>query len=105
MLSNVVAATPGGSIVVSATASSVGGTVDCTGCDAIYVANTSATLYVAVRAGTGAQTAVLTTDVVIPPMSSVVLPANDTITNVAAIGSGAGPTVVGFSPIRRGQSV
>ena len=105
MLTNVVAATPAGSIVVSATASSAGGTVDCTGCDAIYVANTSATLYVAVRAGTGAQTAVLTTDIIIPPMGQVILPANDTITGVAAIGSAAGPTIVGFSPIRRGQAV
>jgi|GEM_PF-6310111 len=105
MLSNVVAAAPGGSIVVSATASSVGGTVDCTGCDAIRACNTSTTLYVAVRAGVGAQTAVLTTDVLIPPMGEVILQANDTITGVAAIGSAAGPTVVGFSPIRRGQSV
>jgi hypothetical protein len=105
MLSNVVAAVPGGSIVVSATASSVGGTVVCTGCDAMRVCNTSTTLYVAVRAGTGAQTAVLTTDVVIPPMGCVILPVNDTTTNVAAIGSAGGPTIVGFSPILRGQSV
>lgn len=105
MLTNVITAIPAGSIVVSATASSVGGTVDCTGCDAIYVTNTSVTLYVAVRAGVGAQTAVLTTDILIPPQGSILLPANDTTTGVAAIGSGAGPTVVGFSPIRRGQSV
>lgn len=103
MLANVVSAIPGGSIVVSATGSSVAGTVDCTGCDAIYVANTSATIYVAVRAGVGAQTAVLTTDVLVPPLGSVILPANDLITGVAAIGSAAGPTIVGFSPIRRGQ--
>ena len=105
MLTNVVSATPGGSIVVSATASSVGGTVVCTGCDSMRVCNTSATLYVAVRAGTGAQTAVLTTDVLIPPLGQIILPVNDLTTGVAAIGSAAGPTVVGFSPILRGQAV
>ena len=105
MLTDVVASVPGLSVVVSATASSVGGTIDCTGCDAIRATNTSTTLYVAVRVGTGTQTAVLTTDVLIPPSASVILPANATITHVAAIGSAAGPTVVGFSPILRGQAV
>jgi hypothetical protein len=105
MLSNVVAAVPGGSIVISATASSVAGTVNCTGCDAIYVTNTSATLYVGVRAGVGAQTASLTTDALVPPMGQIILPANEATTGVAAIGSAGGPTIVGFSPIKRGQSV
>lgn len=94
---------PGTAVNVAATASSVGGTIDCTGCDVVRVANTSATLHVGVRIGTGAQTAVLTTDVVIPPLGVAYLPANATITHVAAIGSGAGPTTVNFAPIRRGQ--
>jgi hypothetical protein len=105
MLINVLTTAPGGSIVVSATAGSIGGTVACTGCDAIYAANTSTTLYVAVRAGVGAQTASLTTDVLIPPGGAVLLPANETTTGVAAYASGAGPAIVGFSPIKRGQSV
>ncbi len=105
MLSNVLSVTPGTAVVVAATASSVGTTIDCTGCDAIYVSNTSATLHVGVRVGIGAQTASVTTDVIIPPMGQVILPANPTITHVAAIGSAAGPTTVNFAPIRAGQSV
>ena len=96
---------PATSVVVSATASSGGGTIDCTGCDAIRAVNTSVTLYVAVRVGTGAQTAVLTTDPIIPPQGEIFLAANATITHVAAIGSAAGPTIVGFTPIRRGQTI
>jgi len=92
---------PGTAVNVAATASSVGGTITCTGCDAIRVTNTSTTLHVAVRVGAGAQTAVLTTDVVLAPMSSVILAANAQVTHVAAIGSGAGPTTVNFAPILR----
>lgn len=105
MLSNVVAAIPGGSVVVSAGGTSANIAIVCTNCDAIRAVNTSTTLYVAVRAGAGAQTASLTTDVLIPPLGEVILEANSLTDNVAAIGSAAGPTVVGFSPIRRGQSV
>ena len=89
----------GGGIVVSATGSSVGGTLALTSThNAIYVCNTSATLYVAVRIGTGSQTASITTDTIIPPMSAVILAANSLITGCAAIGSAAGPTIVGFIP-------
>ena len=98
----VLAPIPGRAVAVSATASSVGGTIDCTGCDNIHVVNTSATLFVAVRIGTGAQTAVLTTDIVVPPLGQIILAANAQITNVAAIGSAAGPTVVQFTPLLRG---
>jgi|694.fasta_scaffold121983_2 hypothetical protein len=98
------AVVPGTAVNVSATASSVGGTIDCTGCDTVRVANTSATLHVGVRIGTGAQTAVLTTDVVLPPLGVAYLPANPLVDRVAAIGSGAGPTTVNFAPIRRGQT-
>lgn len=93
---------PGTSASVSATASSVGGTITCTGCDALYIANTSATLYVAVRWGVGAQTAVLATDIAIPPMGQVLVAINEAVTHVAAIGSAAGPTVVRFTPVLRG---
>jgi len=99
---DVLSVVPGTAVNVAATASSVAGTIDCTGCDAIRVANTSTTVHVAVRAGAGAQTAVLTTDVVIPPMRSVILAANAQFTGVAAIGSAAGPTTVNFAPVRRG---
>ena len=105
MLSNVISSIPGTSVVVSATAASVGTTISCEGCDAILVTNTSTTLYVAVRRGTGAQTAVLTTDAIIPPFGQIVMSVNDRVDNVAAIGSGAGPTIVGFTPIRRGQAI
>lgn len=97
------AVVPGTAVNVAATVSSVGGTIDCTGCDVIRVTNTSTTLHVGVRAGTGAQTAVLTTDLVIAPLGTAYLPANATITHVAAIGSAAGPTTVNFAPIKRGQ--
>lgn len=96
------AVAPGTSVSVSATGSSVSGTIDCTGCDKIHVANTSATLYVSVRAGVGAQTATLGTDLTIPPLGQVILAANAQITGVAAIGSAAGPTAVVFTPLRRG---
>lgn len=93
---------PGSGASVSATASSVGAALDCTGCDALHIVNTSATLYVAARWGVGAQTAVLATDIAIPPQSQVVVGINPAVTHVAAIGSGAGPTVVRFTPVRRG---
>ena len=97
------AAVPGTSVSVSATGSSVGAAIDCTGCDKIHVVNTSATLYVSVRAGVGAQTAVLATDISIPPLGQMVLAVNPAVDNVAAIGSAAGPTVVKFTPLRRGN--
>ena len=94
---------PGRSVAVAATASSVGGAIDCTGCDRLYIANTSTTVSVAVRFGVGAQTAVLTTDLMIPPMSYIVAGCNPTVTHVAAIGTAAGPTTVQFSPMPRGR--
>lgn len=92
----------GRSISVSATGSNVQGTIDCTGCDKIHVVNTSATLYVSVRVGAGAQTAVLADDITIPPLGQIVLACNALTTGVAAIGSAAGPTVVKFTPLLRG---
>lgn len=93
---------PGTGITVAATASSVSGAITMTGCDAIWVVNTSATLNVSVSYGIGAPTATLAGDFTIPPMGSAVIAANETITHVAAIGSAAGPTAVRFMPIRRG---
>jgi hypothetical protein len=98
-------AVPGTSVVVSATGSSVSGTIDCTGCDAIRVVNASTTLYVAVRVGGAAPSASLTVDPIIPPGQEIFLAANAQTVGVAAIGSGGGPTIVGFTPIRRGQAI
>lgn len=104
MLTNVLTTPPAKSVIISATGTSASSAIDMADCDAIYVANTSATLYVAVRIGIGsAPTAVITTDIIVPPMSSAVIGGNSNVTHVAAIASGAGPTIVGFSPIRRGQ--
>lgn len=104
MLTNVITTPPAKSVVISATGTSASSAIDMENCDAIYVTNTSVTLYVAVRIGVGsAPTAVISTDVIVPPMGSVVIGGNSNVTHVAAIASGAGPTIVGFSPIRRGQ--
>lgn len=93
---------PGTGASVAATASSVGTTIDCTGCDALYIVNTSTTLHVSVRFGVGEQTAVLATDIPIPGMGHVLVGCNEAVTHVAAIGSAAGPTTVRFMPVRRG---
>lgn len=92
----------GAGISVAATASSVSGAITMTGCDAIHVVNTSTTLYVAIAQGVGAPTVTLAGGLAIPPMGSVVIASNEAVTHVAAIGSGAGPTAVRFTPILRG---
>ena len=84
---------------VAATASNVGTTIDMTGANGLMITNTSATLYVCVAWGTSAPTAVLDTYPAIPPMSYITVGANDLITHVSAIGSGAGPTKVVFTPL------
>jgi hypothetical protein len=61
-----------------------------------YVAN-HGTVGVAIRMGKGAQIAVLT-DFVIPPGRGVFLAKGQGVDSVAAIGLGAGPTTVTFSP-------
>lgn len=66
--------------------------------NAVMFSNTSATLYVAVCLGSSAPTAVLTTDLIIPPMGMAIVGANSAITHAAAIASGAGPTIVGVMP-------
>lgn len=89
-----------GGVVIAATATSGSSAIVMpTIANAIMVSNTSATLYVTVKAGTGAQTAVIGTgDVSIPPMGQVMLGANPSINTVAAVASGAGPTDVTFLP-------
>lgn len=93
---------PGSGITVAATGSSVSGAISMTGCDAIFVTNTSTSLHVSVAIGVGAPTATLAGDLCIPPATSVLIAAGEQITHVAAIGSGAGPTAVMFMPIKRG---
>lgn len=91
----------GSSTSVGATASNVQGTITMPdGYDGLHIANTSATLYVSVRYGPSAQTATLGSSLTIPPMSYVVVEANDQIGHLAAIGSGAGPTPVVFTPVK-----
>ena len=92
---------PGGSVNVAATTSSVAGTIAMGIYPCIRISNTSATVHVGVRFGVGAQTAVLTTDLVLEPMSSVIVSAPRTTTGVAAIGS-AGTTTVNFTPCSEG---
>ena len=92
-----------GATSISATASSVAGTITMPEvANALHIANTSATLYVTAKWGVGAQTATLGGDgVTIPPMSQVLVEVpRNTITHLAAIGSGAGPTAVVFTPAR-----
>lgn len=98
---NVLAVNSGQSTNVAATGSSVAGTIVMSaGMNAMHIANTSATLSCAARIGVGAQTAVLTTDIMIPPMSYVVIAASPLTTGAAAICTGAGPTPVMFTPAR-----
>ena len=100
-LADVLAVNPGQSTNVAATGSSVAGTIVMSvGMNAMHIANTSATLGCAARIGVGAQTAVLTTDIMLPPMSHVVIAASPLVTGAAAICTGAGPTVVMFTPAR-----
>lgn len=92
----------GGATIVSTSAAAAVGTIDCTGCDKIYVAHTSATLSAWVGIGSSAVTAD-TTMTLVPPMSQVILAANDKITNVGTLGTAAGPFTVSFMPLRRGN--
>ena len=93
----------GASDSVAATASSIQGTITMAkGLDGLHIANTSATLYVPIRVGTSAQTAILGDSLTIPPLGQVLVetPRDTQIAHVAAIGSAAGPTAVVFTPVR-----
>lgn len=88
----------GGSTQVSASGTSADEALVSTGTSAMMITNPSATLSVAVRWGVGAQTAVLATDMTIPPASYVIVAIAGNENMVAAIATGAGPTLVQFTP-------
>lgn len=91
----------GTAVSVSATASSVAGAITMPSrANALHIANTSATLYVSVATAVSAASATLGANLTIPPMGHIVVDASDKIGSVAAIGSGAGPTAVVFTPGR-----
>lgn len=95
----------GAATSVSATASSVAGALTWpAGANALHIVNTSATLYVSTAWATSSASATLgSTGVTLPPMGHIVVPlGNSAIASVAAIGSGAGPTPVVFTPGRVG---
>jgi hypothetical protein len=88
---------------VAATASSVSGVFTLpSGSNAIHIANTSASLYVSVALAASAASATLGGGLTLPPLGHIVVHANPTVASVAAIGSGAGPTPVVFTPGRVG---
>jgi hypothetical protein len=89
-----------GAVKIAATGSNVQGTITFpVTANALHIANTSATLYVTAKWGVGAQTATLGGDgISIPPMSYVIVEAGPATSHLAAIGSGAGPTDVIFTP-------
>jgi len=90
----------GSSVSVAATAASIAGVITMpAGANGLHIANTSTTLYVTVRWSVGATAAVLGTSPTIPPNGQLVVDTNDKITDVAAIGSAAGPTAVIFTPV------
>ncbi len=90
-----------GATSVSATASSVAGTITMPSlANALHIANTSATQSAEALINGFSASATLGAGLTIPPMSQVLVEANNTITHLAAIGSGAGPTAVVFTPAR-----
>jgi len=89
-----------GSVSVSATASNVAAAITMPAiANALYVANTSATLYVSIAYATAGATTTLGGGVTIPPMTAILIeiPPGQ-IASVSAIGSAAGPTAVVFTP-------
>lgn len=92
-----------GGVIVSATASSVSGTITMPAvANALYVANTSAALHVGVAYGVGAAPTATLAGLTIAPLGAVLIeiPQGGIVTHVAAIGSAAGPTSVNFVPAR-----
>jgi hypothetical protein len=93
----------GAATVVAATASNVAGAFTMpAGATCIHIANTSATLYVSVAMATSSASTTLGGSLSLPPMSQIVVAANPKVASVSAIGSGAGPTAVVFTPGRCG---
>lgn len=90
----------GPSVAIAATASSVPGAFVMTSpANAIYICNTSATLYSTVNLAVSGAVAVLGTGLTIPPFGQVLISASPNIGSVAAIGSAIGPTAVVFTPV------
>jgi hypothetical protein len=90
-----------GGVSVSATASSVSGTITVPAlANALYIVNTSATLHVGVAFGVGSAPTATIAALAIPPMGVLLIeiPQGGIVTHVAAIGSAAGPTAVVFTP-------
>jgi hypothetical protein len=90
-----------GGVSVSATGSSVSGTITVPAlANALYIVNTSATLYVGVAYGVGGAPTATLPALTIPPMGCLLIeiPQGGIVTHVAAIGSAAGPTAVTFAP-------
>lgn len=91
----------GASVSVAAGAGSVAGAITMTTpANGLHIANTSATLYVTLAFATSGAVATLGTGICVPPLGQLVIAVNPQIASVAAIGSGAGPTAVVFTPIR-----
>lgn len=93
----------GTSTVVAATASNVAGAFTMpSAANSIHIANTSATLYVSVAMAVSGATTTLGASLSLPPMCDIIVGANPQVASVSAIGSGAGPTAVVFTPGRTG---
>ena len=96
--------TPVGTAVsVAATGSSVAGAITMpVPANGLHIANTSTTLYTTVAFASAGAVATLGTGLTIPALGQVIIAVNPQTASVAAIGSGAGPTAVVFTPIRLG---
>ena len=93
----------GASTVVAATGSNVAGAfVTPANATAVHIANTSATLHVSVALAASSASTTLGGSLTLPPMGQIVIGLNPQVASVSAIGSGAGPTNVVFTPGRFG---
>ena len=93
----------GASTVVAATASNVAGSFTMpSSANCIMISNCSATLHVSVAMAVSGATTTLGGSMTLPPASYVIVAANPQVASVSAIGSGAGPTNVVFTPGRAG---
>lgn len=90
----------GSSISATATSGSVTITAD-TAYDKMHVVNTHATIYAAVRLTVGASTAVIGTDICVPPQGQIIIAMNPLIDTISAVAS-ASTAVIRFQPLLRG---
>lgn len=91
-----------GSVSVSATASNVAGAITMPAlANALYVVNTSTTVYVSIAYAASSASTTLGGGPTIPPGGAVLIEVPPgVIGSVSAIGSAAGPTAVVFTPAR-----